>query len=79
MADPSNHNMGNHQSQEVLEERRGKRRLSSQVELATLTLIVLALFEVGQAYDLLKTLLPYNVGLVVALRGLDAHYNPKRL
>jgi hypothetical protein len=60
-------------------EQRGKRKLSRQIELLLLVLILTSVGGIDSAYDVLKTILPYSVGLIVALRGLDAHYHPKRL
>ncbi len=61
------------------EVQRGKRKAATRIEATMLLLIISSLFGVPNALEILTLLLPYAVGLVVALRGLDAHYNPKRV
>lgn len=61
------------------DEQRGKRQLARRNEAIIGILIVMALLGVTNALEILTLLLPYSVGLSVALRGIDAHYNPKRL
>lgn len=68
-----------HSERRVEEKERGKRQLSRRIEAVMLILIGLSLYGTNNAFELLQLLLPYAVALVVALRGLDAHYNPKRL
>lgn len=61
------------------EEQRGKRQTSRAVEFLTVGLIVAALGGLPNAFEILELLLPYIVAAIVGLRGLDAHYNPKRI
>lgn len=60
-------------------EQRGKRRSAFRVELVLGALIVASLTGVPNGLEVLTLILPYAVGLIVGLRGFDAHYNPKRL
>ncbi len=61
------------------DEARGKRNVSRFVEVSLLTLVIGSLVGWENSFKTLELVLPYSVALIVALRGLDAHYNPKRV
>ncbi len=61
------------------EEQRGKRRTSRSIEILLLILVLLSIGNYENAYNVLELVLPYAVFAVASLRGLDAHYNPKRV
>ena len=63
----------------VKEEQRGKRKMAKALAFILVLVIGMALFDVGASFKVLELILPYAVFLIVALMGLDAHFNPKRV
>lgn len=61
------------------EEQRGKRRSALLTELIVATTLALAIYGYGNAFEIFPTVVAAGLGYSAALRGIDAHYNPKRL
>ena len=63
----------------LTEKERGKRRTAFRVEMALGLLILASLAGVQNAFEILSTTFIPLLMYAGSLRGLDAHYNPKRM